>query len=48
MRSEKPWVQPNAANPLGNEARILTRCHVVLETTTPCEQELAGLLAAGL
>src|SRR5439155_26841953 len=30
MRSEKSWVQPNATNPLGNEARILTCCRAVL------------------
>src|ERR1700682_587256 len=48
MRSEKPGVQANAANPLRNEARILTRRHAVLKTTTTSEQELAGLLAGGL
>src|ERR1700731_4126696 len=38
--SEKPWIQPNATNPFGNEARILTRCHAAFSTATTREQEL--------
>jgi hypothetical protein len=40
MRSEKSWVQTNAANPLGNEASIWSHCHAAFGTTTTCEQEL--------
>jgi len=46
--SENPWIQPNAANPLRNEARILMCCHAVFGTTTTCEQELAGPFVGGL
>ena len=42
MRPEQPRVQSNAANPLGNEPRILARCHVAVGTATAREQELAG------
>jgi len=42
MRPEQPRVQSNAANPLGNEPRILARCHVAVGTATASEQELAG------
>jgi hypothetical protein len=41
VRPKQPWVQPNAADPLGNEARILARCHTAFDTTTTGEQELA-------
>jgi hypothetical protein len=44
MRSEQPWVQPNAANPLGNQAGILARSHAAFGTTTTCKQEVAGPL----
>jgi hypothetical protein len=46
--SEKPWIQPNAANPLRNEARVLPRCHAAFGTTTTCEQERAGPFVGGL
>jgi hypothetical protein len=46
--SEKAWIQPNAANPLRNEAGILPSCHAAFGTTTTCEQELAGLFVGGL
>jgi hypothetical protein len=48
MSPEQPWVQSNAADPLGNEPRILARCHVAVGTTTPREQELAGPFVGGL
>src|ERR1700694_719400 len=48
MRSEQPWVQPNAADPLRNESGILARCHVAVRTATAGEQELAGPFASGL
>jgi hypothetical protein len=48
MRSKQPRVQPNAADPLGNEARISARCHAGFGTTTTREQELAGPLVGGL
>src|SRR5450432_723278 len=41
MRPKQPWVQPNAADPLGSEARILARRHTAFDTTTTTEQELA-------
>jgi hypothetical protein len=44
MRPEQPWVQPNAANPLGNQAGILARSHAAFGTTTTCKQEVAGPL----
>jgi hypothetical protein len=44
MRPEQPWVQPDASDPLGNQPRILARCHVAVGTTTIREQELAGPL----
>src|SRR5882724_3231321 len=31
--SEMPWIQPNAPNPLRNEARILPRCHATFGTS---------------
>jgi len=43
--SEKPWIQPNAANPLRKEVRV---CHAAFGTTTTCEQELAGPFVGGL
>jgi len=30
MRPEQPWVQPDAADPLGNEPGILARCHIAV------------------
>jgi hypothetical protein len=48
MRPDQPWVQPNAANPLENEARILTSCHAALSIAATCEQEPAGLPVGGL
>jgi hypothetical protein len=48
VRPEQSWVQSNTADPLGNEARILARCHVSFGTTTTREQELAGPLVGGL
>ncbi len=47
MRPEKPWVQPNASDPLRNEPRILARRHVAVGTPTAGEQELAGPFAGG-
>src|SRR5712675_767519 len=41
---KKPWVQPNIANPLGNEARIVARCFAAFCTAATSEQELAGPL----
>jgi hypothetical protein len=41
-------VQPNAADPLRNEARILARGHALSGTATTPEQELAGPLVGGL
>jgi hypothetical protein len=46
--SENPWIQPNAANPLRDEARILMCCHAAFGTMTTCEQELAGPFVGGL
>src|SRR6266851_2680049 len=48
MRPEQPWIQSNAADPLGNEPRILARCHVAVGTTTAREQELSGPFVGGL
>jgi len=44
MRPEQPWVQPNAANPLRNQAGILARSHAAFGTTTTCKHEVAGPL----
>ena len=43
MCSEKPWIQRDAADQFGNEARVLVRYHAVLETLTTGEQERAML-----
>jgi hypothetical protein len=48
MRPEQPLVQSNAPDPLGNEPRILARCHVAIGTTTAREQELTGPFVGGL
>jgi len=48
MRPEQPGVQSDAADPLGDKAGILARCHVAVGTTTTGEQELAGLLVGSL
>src|ERR1700692_3516827 len=48
MRPEQPWVQSNAADPLGNEPRILAGGYARVRTATTCEQELAGPLVGGL
>jgi hypothetical protein len=47
MRPEQPRVQPNAADPFGDEASILACCHVAVRTATAGEQELAGSFAGG-
>src|SRR5437870_853380 len=48
MRPKQPWVQSNAGNPLGNEARILTSCHAAFSAATTCEQETIRLLVGDL
>ena len=48
MCPEHPWIQSHAADPLGNEPRILARCHVAVGTTTAREQELSGPFVGGL
>src|SRR5665647_1232 len=48
MRPEQPRVQPDAADPLGNEPRILAGGHAVSGTATTRKQELAGPLVGGL
>ena len=47
MRPEQPGVQPDAADPCGDEAGILACCHVAVRTATAGEQELAGSFAGG-
>jgi hypothetical protein len=47
MRSEQPWVQSNAADPLGSEPRILAGGHAVSVTATTGEQEFAKPLVGG-
>src|SRR5450631_2534762 len=41
MRAKQPRVQPNAADPFGNETRILARCYGTVVTTTAGKQEFA-------
>ena len=41
MRPKEPRVQPDAADPLGNEPRILAGGHAGVRTATTREQELA-------
>src|SRR5450631_4092362 len=48
MRPEQPWIQSDAADPIGNEPRILARCPIAVGTATAREQELAGPLVGGL
>ena len=45
MRPEQPWTQSNAADPLGNEPRILAGGHAISGTATAGEQKLAGPFA---
>src|SRR6267154_5820752 len=42
---EQPRVQPDAPDPLGDEAGILAGCHIAVRTATAGEQELAGPFA---
>ena len=42
VRPKQPWVQPDAPDPPGNEARKLACGHAGFGTTTTSEQELAG------
>jgi hypothetical protein len=46
VRPEQPWVESNAADPLGNEARILPRCHAGLGPRRPVNKNSPGLLLA--
>src|ERR1700733_12799372 len=48
MRAEQPWVKSNAADPLGDEAGILSGRHAAVGTAMAGEQELAGPLVGGL
>jgi hypothetical protein len=48
MRAEQPRVQSNAADPLGDEACILSGRYAAIGTATAGEQELAGPLVDGL
>ena len=48
MRPERPWVKPDACDPLRYEARILAGRHAGVGTTTTRKQELTGSLAGGL
>src|SRR6266702_8246838 len=48
MRSEQPWVQPDASDPLRHQARILAGRHAGFCATTTCEQGLAGPLVGSL
>jgi len=42
VRPKQSWVQPDATDPVGNEARILSRGYAALGATTTSEQEFAG------
>jgi hypothetical protein len=46
VRPEQSWVQSNTADPLGNEARILARCHASFGTTTTVNKNSPRLLLA--
>ena len=48
MRPKQPRVQPDAADPLRYEARILAGRHAGVRTATTREQELAGRLVGSL
>jgi len=48
MRPKQPRVQPDASDPIGDEPRILARCHVAVWTTTAREQEVPGFFVGGL
>src|SRR5579863_7714245 len=48
MRAEQPWVQPNAGDPVGDEAGILSGRHAAVGAAMAGEQELAGPLVGGL
>src|SRR3954469_1651710 len=45
---EQPGVQPDAADPLGDEAGILASCHAARRSTVAGEQELSRPLASSL
>src|SRR5450631_4947100 len=47
MRPILPRIQPDTADPIRYQARILACGDAFLGTTTACEQELAGLLVGG-
>jgi hypothetical protein len=48
VRPKQPWIQPDAANPPRNKARILAGCYAGFGTTTTREQELTGSFVGGL
>jgi hypothetical protein len=48
MRPEQPGVQSNAANPLGDEAGILSGRYAAVGTAMAGEQEFAGPFVGGL
>ena len=48
MRAEQPWIQSNTADPLGDQAGILSGRHAAVGTAMASEQELAGPLVSGL
>ena len=48
MRPEQPGVQPNAADPVEDEAGILSGGDAAIGIATAGEQELAGPLVGGL
>jgi hypothetical protein len=45
MRPEQSRVESDAADPLGDEARILAGCHVAVRAAMTSKQELAGPFA---
>src|SRR5260370_14419998 len=47
MRPKYPRIQPDTADPIRYQARILACGDDFLGTTPACEQELAGLLVGG-
>src|SRR5260370_36908561 len=47
MRPKYPRIQPDTADPIRYQARILACGDAFLGTTTACEQGLAGLLVGG-
>ena len=48
VRPKQPRVQPNAADPLGNEPRILAGGHARVRSVTTREQKLPGPFVGGL